>query len=435
MKRFLNYINNNVLLRVASLNSVSVFIRIVAGFLTSKAIAIYVGAEGMALIGNLRNFLSSMQAISILGLYEGVVKYIAEFKNNTKELSKSLSTAFYAGFIATVLVSFTCYLQAHSINDYLFSSNFDYAFAIKILALALPFFSLNMFSFSILNGFSKFRIIIVINIIGQILGLAITLFLIWQSRIDGALISVAISESLIFLITLVGIVNQRSLMPLIKVKSISVKFIKRYSSYSVMALFSAILLPLVALAVRTYIIDNVGLKEAGFWEAMTRISKYYLMFISTLLSLYILPRFSEIDSIKEFREEVFNFYKTIIPIFALGLLIIYLSRSLIVSVVLSKEFKPVEDLFFWQLLGDFIKVLSTVIAYQFLAKKMFWHYIITEAFSVIILYVSSIYFIDLFGVKGVVIAHFVNYVLYFAVILLIFYSSLFGVLPENENED
>ena len=170
----------------------------------------------MALIGNLRNFLSSMQAISILGLYEGVVKYIAEFKSNTKELSKVLSTSFYLGFIATVLVSFTCFFQADVINDYLFSLNYDYAFAIKILALALPLFSLNMFSFSILNGFSKFRIIIVINIIGQILGLAITLFLIWQSRIDGALISVAISESLIFLITLVGIVNQRSLMPLIK---------------------------------------------------------------------------------------------------------------------------------------------------------------------------------------------------------------------------
>lgn len=435
MKRFQNYINSNVLLKVASLNSVSVLIRIVAGFLTSKAIAIYVGAEGMALIGNLRNFLSSMQSLSILGLYEGVVKYIAEFKNNTKELSKSLSTAFYAGFIATVLVSFTCYLQADAINNYLFSLHYDYAFAIRILALALPFFSLNMFSFSILNGFSKFRIIIVINIIGQILGLVITLFLIWQSRIDGALIAVAISESLIFLITLVGIVNQRSLMPLIKVKSISVKFIKRYSSYSIMALFSAILLPLVALAVRTYIIENVGLKEAGFWEAMTRISKYYLMFISTLLSLYILPRFSEIDTIKEFREEVFNFYKTIIPIFGAGLLVIYLLRSPIVSLVLSKEFEPVEGLFFWQLLGDFIKVLSTVIAYQFLAKKMFWHYIITEAFSVIILYVSSVYFIDLFGVKGVVIAHFVNYVLYFAVILLIFYSSLFGVLPENEIEN
>ena len=433
MKKFLSYINNNVLLKVASLNSVSVAIRIFAGFLTSKAIAIFIGAEGMALIGNFRNFLSSMQSISILGLYNGVVKYIAEFKSNSKELSKTISTAFYAGFLATVMVSFFTYLQAEAINDYLFSDRYNYVFAIKVLAMAMPFYALNMFCFSILNGFSKFRIIIVINIIGQVLGLAITLFLIWQNRIDGALISVAISESLIFLITLVGVVNQRSLIPLIKVKSISLKFLSRYSSYSVMALFSAILLPLVALAIRTYIIDHVGLKEAGFWEAMTRISKYYLMFISTLLSLYILPRFSEIDSIKEFRKEVFNFYKTILPIFALGLLVIYLLRSVIVSVVFSKEFEPVEDLFLWQLLGDFIKVLSTVIAYQFLAKKMFWHYIITEAFSVIILYVCSLYFIDLYGVKGAVIAHFVNFVLYFAVILLIFYSSLFGVIPDESN--
>ena len=413
----------------------SVLIRIIAGFLTSKAIAVYVGAEGMALIGNLRNFLSSMQSISTLGLYNGVVKYIAEFKNSTKELSKVLSTAFYIGFIATVLVSFTCYLQADAINDYLFTSRYNYAFAIKVLALALPFFALNMFSFSILNGFSKFRIILVIKIIGQILGLTITLFLIWQSRINGALISVAISESLIFLVTLVGIVNQRSLMPLIKVKSISVKFIKHFSSYSTMALFSAILLPLVALAVRNYIIDNVGLKEAGFWEAMTRISKYYLMFISTLLSLYILPRFSEINTIKEFREEVFNFYKTIVPVFALGLLVIYFLRSFLVSAVFTDEFEPVEDLFFWQLFGDFIKVLSTVIAYQFLAKKMFWHYIIVEAFTVIVLYLSSLYFIDLYGVKGAVIAHFVNYALHYAIILLIFKSSLFSIIPyDQENK-
>lgn len=435
MKRFLNYINNNVLLRVASLNSVSVFVRILAGFFTSKAIAVFVGAEGMALIGNLRNFLSSMQSISILGLYNGVVKYVAEFKNNTKELSKTLSTAFYAGFIVTMLVSFLCYINADSINDYLFSSRYHYGYIIKILALALPFYALNMFTFSILNGFSKFRIIIVINIIGQILGLSITIFLIWQKKIEGALISVAITESLIFLITFVGIANQRNLSHLVKVKSISFKFIKNYSSYSVMALFTAIILPLVALEIRSYIIEHVGLKEAGFWEAMTRISKYYLMFINTLLALYILPRFSEIDTIKEFRKEVFNFYKTILPVFTLGLLFIYLTRTIIVRVVLSKEFEPVEDLFLWQLLGDFVRVLSSVIAYQFLAKKMFWHYIITEAFSVAILYISSVYFIDLFGVKGAVIAHFVNFVLYFAVILLIFYSSLFGVIPEEELDD
>src|SRR5690606_2177279 len=358
--------------------------------------------------------------------------YIAEFKTQTVALSKVLSTAFYAGFIATILVSFGCYYQAQAINDYLFSSRFDYAYIIRIMAIALPFYALNMFTFSILNGFSKFRALIVINIIGQIFGASLTVYLIWESKIDGALLSVVITESLLFFITTVGIVNQRSLLPLIQVKRISLPYIKGFSSYSLMALFSAIVLPLVALAIRSYIIENEGLKDAGYWEGMTRISKYYLMFVSTLLTLYILPRFSEIDTIKEFRAEVFSFYKTIMPVFAAGLVLIYLLRSFIVKLIFTAEFTPVEELFFWQLSGDFIKVLSIVIAYQFLAKKMFWHYIITEAFSVLVLYLTSVYFIDMYGVKGAVIAHFVNYVLYFGIILLIFYSSLFGVIPENE---
>lgn len=433
MKRLINYINNNVLVKVASLNSASLVTKIVGGLLTSNAIAHFIGAEGMALIGNLRNFVYSIQSIATLGLYNGVVKYIAEFKSNTLELSRTISSAFYIGFISTIVVSFLCYFNADTINDIIFPKYNDYAYVIKILAIVLPFYTLNLFTFSILNGFSKFKILIIINIIGQILGVGITLILIYKNRIDGALISVVISESLIFLITVVGVVNQRSLMPLIKVSSVSFGMIKKLSSFSVMALFSAIVLPLVALAIRNYISDSIGLREAGFWEAMTRISKYYLMFVSSLLTLYILPRLSEIDNAKEFRKEVFNFYKTIIPVFSIGLVVIYLLRTYIVTIVFSSEFKPVEDLFLWQLLGDFIKVLSIVIAYQFLAKKMFWHYIITEAFSVVILYATSVFFIDLYGVKGATIAHFVTYVLYYGVILLIFSSSLFGVIPDKND--
>ncbi len=66
---------------------------------------------------------------------------------------------------------------------------------------------------------------------------------------------------------------------------------------------------------------------------------------------------------------------------------------------------------------------------------MFWHYIITEAFSVAILYLTSIYFIDIYGVKGANIAHFATYVLYYGLILLIFSSSLFGVISEDEHEN
>ena len=428
MKKLIDYINSKVLVKVTSLQTASVLTRIIAGILTSKAIAIFIGPVGFALIGNLQNFVSSFQTVAILGFYNGAVKYISEVKDDVVALSKAISTIFYVAFISTILVSFFCYFNAELINDLIFPDYNNYSYVIQIFAIVLPFYALNMFSFSIMNGFSKYKILIIINIIGQILSVSIALLLIYQNKIDGALVSVVIAEALIFLITLVGIINRRNLVSLIRVDRVNYSFLKKMSSYSLMALFSAVFLPLVAIAIRSYIIDNIGYKDAGFWEAMTRISKYYLMLISSLIALYILPRFSEIDDAKEFKKEVFSFYKTVIPILAFGLFVIYLLKPFIVSVVFSNEFEPVEDLFLWQLLGDFIKILSIVIAYQFLAKRMFWHYILTEAFLIVILYTTSIYFIDLFdGVKGAVVAHFVSYVMYYGIILLIFGSSLFGV--------
>ncbi len=432
MKKLIDYINNNVLIKVTSLKTAAILTRMIAGILTSKAIAVFIGAEGLALIGNLRNFVSSIQSVAILGFYKGAVKYIADYKENIVRLSRTISTVYYIGFVSSILVSLLCYFNAENINNIIFPNYNSYAYVIKIFAIVLPFYSLNMFSFSIMNGFSKYKILIIINIIGQILGVSITLLLIFQRKLEGALVSVVIAESLIFLITLVGIINRRSLTPLIQVKYVSFSYFKRLSSYSVMALFSAVLLPIVALAIRSFIIENIGYKDAGFWEAMTRISKYYLMMVSSLMALYILPRFAEINTAKAFRKEVFGFYKTIIPILLFGFVLIYLLKPYIVTVVFSEEFKPVEDLFLWQLLGDFLKVLSMVIAYQFLAKKMFWHYVVTEAFLIIILYATSIYFIKVFGVEGAVIGHFVSYLMYYGVILLIFRSSLFRVEKEEK---
>lgn len=434
MRKLIDYINSKVLVKVAWLNSATVITKIIAGFLTTKFIAVFIGAEGLALIGNLKNFLTAVQSFATVGLYNGIVKYIGEFKNDARKLSKTLSTSYYIGFLATILISFLCYYNAKGINDLIFSAQYNYAYVIKIMALALPFYSLNMFSFSIMNGFTKYKFLMILNIIGQAMGLCVTLLLIWQNNIDGALISVVIAPSLIFLITLVGILNRRSLISSIKVSNISFNWIKKFSPFALMALVSGIALPLVYIAIRNYIINFEGMKDAGFWEAMTRISSYYLMFINSLMTLYFLPRFTEIDNKKEFRKEVFSFYKTIMPIIGFGLIVIYFLRPFIVALFLTQEFDAVQDLFGWQLLGDFVKVLSVVIAYQFIAKKMFLHYIITEVFLVIILYLTSVYFVDLYGVKGATIAHFVSYVMYYVIILLIFGSSLFSILRNEEKQ-
>ena len=434
MKNLIKYINTNVLYKVAYLNSATIITKIIAGILTSKAIAVFIGVEGMALIGNLRNFLSAIQSISILGFYNGVVNTIAKFKHDSVNLSKTLSTAYYLGFFSTIIVAFLCYYNAQYINDLLFTSYYDYAYVIKIMALALPFYSLNMMSFSIMNGFSNYKMLLIVNIIGQILGLLVTLLLIYKNHIDGALIAAVVAPSLIFLITLVGIVNRRNLVTSIKIDHISFDILKSFGPYAAMALVTAIALPLISICIRNYIISEIGIQEAGYWEAMNRISNYYLMFITSIITLYVLPKFSKIESKKEFKKEILVFYKSVMPIFGIGLIVLYFLKSFIVPLIFSEAFKPTENLFFWQLLGDFVKVLSLVISYQFLAKKMFSHFIIIEVFLVIMLYFSSVYLIDEFGVEGAVIGHFLSYVMYYGIVLLIFGTSLFGIIPEDVEE-
>lgn len=421
-----------MLFKVAQLNSTTIATKILAGILTSKAIAIFIGVEGMALIGNLRNFISGIQSFAILGLYNGFVKTVAKYKEDTLELSKTISTTYYWGFFSTMLMSFLCYYSAEMINDFLFSSNYNYAYVIRVLALALPFYSLNMFCFGIMNGFSNFKMLLIINIIGQILGLLVTIYLIYIENIDGALVAAVIAPSLLFLITLVGIINRRNLMTHIKITNVSLNVLKTFAPYAIMALVTAIALPFTSILIRNFIIEELGIKQAGYWEAMNRISDYYLMFVTSIMTLYIIPRFSEIDTKKEFRTEVFDFYKSVMPIFGLGLIVIYLLRPFVVSIVFSNEFQPVENLFLWQLLGDFVKVLAIVITYQFLAKKMFAQFIIIEIFLVLMLYLTSVYLIELYGIEGAVIGHFFSYLMHFLVVLLVFSNSLFGVIPEED---
>ncbi|EPR73897.1 Lipopolysaccharide biosynthesis protein [Winogradskyella psychrotolerans RS-3] len=435
MKKFFNYINSEVLVKAASLNLANISLRILSGILISKFIAIYIGPQGMALIGNLRNFMSGLQSLSISGLYKGVVKFVSQVKNDSVELTKTLSTVFYFGFFSSIFLAFLCYYNAQFINDIIFSSSYRYTYIIKTLAIILPFYALNMFTFSIMNGFSKHKYLLLINILGQVLGLLVTLILIYQENIDGALIAIVITPALNLLITIVGIAFRRSLVSFVRITQVSFSVIKKLSPYMVMALVSAIAIPIVMILIRNYLIDEVGIKAAGHWTAMTRVSDYYLMFINSLTALYILPRFSEINSRRDFRKEVFSFYKSIMPAFLVLLFVIYLSRSVLINILFTEDFRPVEGLFGYQILGDIARVLSMVIAYQFLAKKMFAHFLILEIFLFIMMYFSSIYLIDEFGLQGAVMGHCLSYFMYFGIILLLFSSSLFGVLTEEGTPD
>ena len=157
---FIKKIVQTNLFKITSLSSFSVLIKVGIGLVTSKLLAVFVGPSGMALVGNLRNFSSSVESISTLGFQNGIVKYVAESKEDKQQLQKIISTVFISLLIVAIFLSGSLYFCAGYWNQQFFGNHFEYEIVFKAIAVALPWFTISVFFLSVINGLGKFKEVI-----------------------------------------------------------------------------------------------------------------------------------------------------------------------------------------------------------------------------------------------------------------------------------
>ncbi len=422
--KFIKKIQSSELFKITSLNGVSILIKIAIGLITSKILAVFVGPGGMALIGNFRNFLTSVESVSSLGFQNGIVKYVAENDKNESQLKKIISTLFLCLIGVSTVVGTVLFFFADYWNKKVFGENVNYFYVFKILAIAIPFYVASLYLIAIINGLGKFKKVIYINILGNILGLVITAFFVFNYNVYGALLSIVITPSLLFFISLFYLSGEILVTKFLSLKILDFSILKNLSHYFIMAMIPGILGPIVSLFIRNHLIEATDLTHAGYWEAMQRISAYYILFVNTLLMVYYYPKLVTSESISKTKSVVWSFYKNVLPLFTLGLIIIYFCKSLIIKILFAPAFEPVSKLFFWQLLGDLLRVVSLILGLQFFAKKMTKAFIITEITSLSISLISNFILINYFKTEGVVMAHALTYFVYLIVLIVYFRKNL-----------
>lgn len=413
------------LFKATSLNSISVLMKIVTGLITSKVLAIFVGPSGMALAGNFKNFMTSVESIATLGFQNGIVKYVVEHKDNEVEFKKIISTVFISLLTVSLLLSGVLFGFSSYFTNTVLDNSPQYVIVFKILALVLPWYATTVFLNIVLNGLGKYRAVIYINIIGNIVGLLFAVVAIWYFKTLGALLSIIIPPALLFFVVFYYINKDFPFFTTISRHAFDFKVIKNMSSYSLMALVSAVFGSLVFLAIRKHIIAVLGIEQAGYWEAITRISNYYLLFISTMLTVYFFPKLAFSQSKKATKNVLWSYYYGILPLFVLGLIVLFFLRFFVIQLFFTKAFIPVSELFFWQLLGDMFKAASLILGYQFFAKRLTTAFIATEIFSLLMMYIFCHLFITAFGIQGVVMAHALTYFIYWMILVIYFRKSLF----------
>ncbi|MBU3682190.1 MAG: O-antigen translocase [Flavobacterium sp.] len=410
--------------KITSLNSLSVLVKIGVGVVSSKVMAVFVGPSGLALVGNFRNFITSIETVSTLGLQNGVVKYVVDAKDDAPALQKVLATVFISLAVMVVLLSAGLLLFAHFWSDWLFGPASDYQAVILALALALPWYAASILLVSVLNGLGQFKQVIRVNLWGNLIGLLTSLLLVWQYKTYGALLSLVLPPALLFVVVVYYLHTKIQFAQLLTWRLFDKKILRQLASFSLMALVATVLGPLVYVQIRNLVITQLGTVQAGYWEAMTRISSYYFMFVATLLSVYFLPKLSQAKTNKATQHVFFAYYKLVLPLFVLGLFILYLGRNFWVPLLFSKAFVPVTDLFFWQMVGDVFKAASLILGYQFFAKKMTVAFIFCELASLGAFYICTLICMPRYQLQGVVMAQAMASAGYFFLLVGVFCNQL-----------
>lgn len=412
------------LIKTSFFSGIITLIRISSGFISSKVIAIYTGTSGVALVGAFSNFISIVLTFANGAINTGVIKYTAEYGEDKDKLKSLFSTSLKISLYCSGTVGVLLLLLASFFSNLVFVSE-EYSNLIRVFGGTIILYSLNSLLIAILNGKKQIRVYTIVNTIGSIVSLLFTLFLVYYFKLDGALYALVLSQSIVFFVT-VFMITKSDWFDINYFKNrFDVDVFKKLSHFSLMAIVTALTIPLSQIVIRSMLIGRLGVDAAGIWQGMMRISDGYLMLITSSLATYYLPKLASLHTDKELRTEIIHGYKIILPAVFFSCIVIYFLRFFIIKVLYTSDFSSMSDLFFYQLLGDFFKMGSWILGYLLLAKSMTKLFIITEILFSLLYITLGFVCVEYFGLVGVTIAFAINYFFYLICMIIVFRKLLF----------
>lgn len=399
------------LLSTSILNGIAVLIKTATMFLLNKILAIYVGPSGYAVMGQFQNFVQIITGIGGSSINNGIVKYTAEYHEDGSLLRRLWATSSKLIILFTLIISTIIICSSFYLSEVIFKRS-DYWSVFIWLAVFLVFFNLNGFLISIINGKKEILKLVSANIGGTLISLIATYILVIGYGLYGALVALAINQSLAFFLTWFIARKANWYSPKMFWGKIDKPLAKKLSAFALMALVSLIIGNITQFILRSYIVKVYGWDFAGYWDAMNRLSLGYLMFATTIIGVYYLPRLSELKKYNEITKEVNMGYVVILPIATFSAAIVYFFQDLVVDILFTAKFKPMLELLLWQLIGDVVRIGSWIVTYMMLSRAMTKLFVSIETFFLMSIIPLTMVLSNIYGFKGIAIAFALNNLFY-----------------------
>ncbi len=355
------------LVKVTILSGVSTFTRLITGFISVKVVAVVIGPAGVALVGQFSNFITMITAITSCVVNNGLVSYTAKYHSDTLSKHKLWQTSvLLSGWLSLLIGALIMIGSKWLAIIFFYDAKFTSIFL--VFGASLILYVWNSLLLSIMNGQHEIAKLTIINSLSSVVGLVLSILLVYYYKVYGVLLALALVPNLMFFISLLMLRNSMWFKLKFFIGKIDRKSCMLLMNFAFMSIIASLVTPLQQLLVRNLMIVNVSMDIAGNWQGLQRISDAYLLIVYTAFNTYFLPKFSSLETKDEIKQELFSCYKIIIPFVAISIIMIYLFRNFIINMLYSKSFGDMGQLFFWQLVGDFFKTIAWPMGLIFVSK-------------------------------------------------------------------
>lgn len=414
------------LVRAGAWSALGTAARLGAALVLVKLVAWLAGPVG---VGRLGQFMSVMSLLAVLaggGISAGIVKYVAEYRDDPERLARLLGSALGYAMAAACTMACAALLFAQPLATWLLGDP-GYESLIRVLAVAQLGIAFVNYVLAVINGFMDVRRLALVQVAGSVLSVGLALGLARWLGLYGALLAVVLGQLFWLLVGLPAWWRspyfQRGMLRM----RFDREMTRRLAAFSLMSLSSALLPPLVNIAVRDHLAAAFGWQQVGYWQAVTRVSDAYLLFFTTAINIYYLPKLASTQDRAALAAELHAAARILLPAVAASAALVYACRGWITWLLFSTDFAPANELYAAQLVGDVVKIAAFILSYLMLAKAMTRLFIVSECVFALSYLVLVFACTARFGLPGAMLAFALNYAAYLLFNLVVVRRYLGGL--------
>ena len=213
------------------------------------------------------------ELMAVLGIVAGggigtglLVKYVAEYRADPPKLRRLLGAAWCYALVASCAIGGLAALFSRPLTVWLLGDG-RFRSLILVLAVAQVAIAASNYAIAVINGFMDLRRVATVYVAGSVLGIAATATLAYFFRLNGALFGFVFGQAALLAISVPML---RSSPYFERRRFFRLRFDRemtvRLGRFSVMTVTSALVYPLVTIAVRNQLASRFSWQAVGNWQ-------------------------------------------------------------------------------------------------------------------------------------------------------------------------